>query len=230
MLLRFISKRLVFTALGAAVIGAGLLVSAGTASADGGYDDDKDNYGWHDNDNDWHDWDWYKKKNWDRHDDCDDDYNHGDWYGNYWNADWDEDWDGHGYPKWENDKGKHDWDGDYWKKDRDCDDNHHKVHIIYVYPSGGNFYYPYVAPEFGRYSDGLSGLIQDASIVMGVTEQWLYEELAKGRTLTDIGIERSLGPIALMEGIIAMNPDIQPYIGGIVGTPWLLQANLYIPL
>ncbi len=221
---RMISSKLLVLAVGALTMGAGLFATTGTASADGPYGGND----WHDNDGhdiDWHDNDWHNNGggygnnwDWDKHDDdCDDHswsrdsrYEH-----DYWNAGWDEDkhWD---------DK---DWD---WNK-HDCDDDDDHVHYVYVLPTT-YVHYPVTPPEFGRYSDGLAGLITDASMVLGITEQALYEKLALGWTLADIGIQYNLGQLDFADKLVAMNPDLAQNITAIIWQPWLLASNIWIPI
>lgn len=231
---RFISSKLLALALGAVVLGGGFFATTGTVSADG-----PDNGGYHDwdnNDNDWDDNEKWDNDNWhdndwdNRHDDCDDEW----WSGDKW-----DDWNGHGQSWNKNYNGNWNgagWDKDDWqwyknKKDRhDCDDDHDRVHVIYIYVGPTSYvHYPFTGPEFGRYSNGLAGLIQDASMVFGITEQALYEKLYTGRTLVDIGIEYKIGEANLRELLLALNPDLAPNIYAIVSQPWLLTSAIWIP-
>jgi hypothetical protein len=229
---RFISGKLLALALGAVVFGGGFFATAGTVSADG-----PDDGGYHDWDNNHWDDDKWDDNKWDNdkwnshHNDCDD---HG-WSGDYWSAHWDEDWDGHGQPWNENDKGnwnggwdKNDWE--WWKNHNDDCDDDDDHHVIYIYVGPSSYvHYPITGPEFGRYSNGLAGLIQDASMVFGITEQALYEKLYTGRTLVSIAIDYQIGEANLQELLLALNPDLAPNIYAIVWQPWLLTSTIWIP-
>lgn len=62
-----------------------------------------------------------------------------------------------------------------------------------------------------------------------VVAQRRNSELAGGRSLVDIGVDRGIGEMALREGLVELNPDLASVVSELVHNHQLLTSTVYVP-